>query len=194
MIFRRNSNENMCYFSTSIDENISCSPDDMFDEYGFSLHECENYPCKKMESDIKKYNIKEEIKNNSIRVNMFDIEKGGIYLETTDDSRGWILGDKTRRIYKATIAQVALLTNLLITISPHWNGIKVKVHNPNEVSRMLVSINDDVGSSIEYAKYDGSRPLELSAEIGQHVCIESMTNGSWVRVQVFPGEYIEKYY
>ena len=132
--------------------------------------------------------INEDIKNNCIRVKEFDIKKGGIYLETTDDPRGWMLGDKTRKIYKVTIAQVVLLVNLLITVSPHWGGIKVKVHNPSEVSRMLVSLNDDVGSSVEYAKYDGSEPLELSADMGQHVCIESMTNGSWIRAQIFPGE------
>ena len=91
--------------------------------------------------------IEEDIKNNAIRVKEFDIKKGGIYLETTDDPRGWMLGDKTRKIYQVTIAQVALLTNLLIAVSHHWNGIKVKVHNPDEVGRMLVSLNDDVGSS-----------------------------------------------
>ncbi len=141
-----------------------------------------------MKSETIKKEIEEEIKNNSIRVKEFDTKKGGIYLEITDDPRGWMLGDKTRRIYKATIAQVVLLTNLLITVSSHRNGIKVKVHNPNEVSRMLTSLNDDVGSSVEYAKYDGSKPLELSAELGQHICIESMINGSWIRVQIFPGE------
>ena len=138
--------------------------------------------------------IEEDIKNNAIRVKEFDIKKGGIYLETTDDPRGWMLGDKTRKIYQVTIAQVALLTNLLITVSHHWNGIKVKVHNPDEVSRMLVSLNDDVGSSVEYAKHDGSKQLELSAETGQHIYIESMTNGSWIRARIFPGEDMIKHY
>ena len=128
------------------------------------------------------------IEVNDTRINKFDIEAGGIYLETTDDSRGWFLGDKTRKIYKSTISHVALLANLLITVTPHLDGIKVKVHNPKEVGRMLVSMNDDVGSSVEYAKYDGSDPLELSAEMGQHVCIESIINGNWIRVHVFPGK------
>lgn len=140
-------------------------------------------------ADAKKRRIIYE--TNDIRVDKFDIEGGGIYLETTDDSRGWFLGDKTRKIYKSTIPHVGLLTNLLISVSPHldgMNGIKVKVHNPNEVDRMLVSKNDDVGSSVEYAKFDGSTPLELSAEMGQHVCIESISNGNWIRVHVYPGK------
>lgn len=125
---------------------------------------------------------------NDTRVDEFDTEAGGIYLETTDDPRGWLLGDKTRKRYKSTISHAALLTNLLITVSSYLDGIKVKAHNPSEVGRMLVSKNDDVGSSVEFAKYDGSNPLELSAEMGQHVCIESITNGNWIRVHVFPGK------
>lgn len=143
-------------------------------------------------SDAKKGRIIYE--TNDIRVDEFDTEGGGIYLETTDDPRGWLLGDKTRKIYKSTISHVGLLTNLLITVSPYLDGIKVKVHNPNEVSRMLVSKNDDVGSSIDYAKYDGSNPLELSAEMGQHICIESISNGNWIRVHVYPGKDMKKEY
>lgn len=138
--------------------------------------------------------IRGELKDNCVLVEKFDIEKGGIYIETTDDPRGWMLGDKTRRIYKSTIAQVMLLTDLLITISPHWDGIRVKVHNPNKVGRMLTSLNDDVGSSVEYAKCDSSCPIELRAQPGQHVCIEPLINGSWIRVQLFPGKDMVRTY
>lgn len=143
-----------------------------------------------------KENIEKEMRNNCVRIKEFDTKKGGIYLEITDDPRGWMLGDKTRRIYEATIAQVTSLTDLLVSVSPSWDrigricGIKVSVHNSIGVSRMLVSINDDVGSSVEYAKHDGSRQLELSAEMGQHVCIEPIANGSWIRVKIFPGENV----
>lgn len=146
-----------------------------------------------METGATKENIENNLKKDSIRVEKFDTEKGGIYIEITDDPRGWYLGDKTRRIYKAVIGQVMMLTNLLVTIHPHWDGIKVRVHNPREVSRMLISLNDDVGSSVKYAVYDGSKILELCADMGNHICIESMTNGNWIRVQIFPGEDILPY-
>ncbi len=146
-----------------------------------------------MEADTKKEDIDNELKKDSVRVDKFDTEKGGIYIEITDDPRGWMLGDKTRRIYKATIGQVVMFTNLLITVHRHWDGIKVKVHNSREVGRMLTSLNDDVGSSVKYACYDGSDPLELRANMGQHICIESMTNGNWIRVQIFPGDDILPY-
>lgn len=146
-----------------------------------------------METGATKEDIENELKKDSVLVEKFDTEKGGIYIEITDDPRGWYLGDKTRRIYKATIGQVVEFTNLLVTVHRHWDGIKVRVHNSREVSRMLTSLNDDVGSSVKYVGYDGSDPLELCADIGQHVCIQSMTNGNWIRVQIFPGEEILPY-
>lgn len=124
-----------------------------------------------------------------VRVEEFDIKNGGIYIETTEDPRGWMLGDKTRKRYNATIAQVMSLTNLLITFHSSDNGdrIKVKVHNPKDVSMMLLSKNDDVGSSVEYADiYGDIEPISI-VDIGRHVYIEPMINRNSIRIQIFPG-------
>lgn len=128
------------------------------------------------------------IEEAAIRVKEFDIKDGGVYIEVTEDPRGWMLGDKTRRIYRATLSHVEYITNLLVTVTPQGDAIKVRVFGTREISRMLLSKNDDVGTSIRYAGF-GNSPgdAELVAEPGTHVCIESMTNGSWVRVQIFPG-------
>lgn len=131
--------------------------------------------------------------NRSIRVKEFDIENGGIYLETTDDPRGWMLGDKTRKKYQTTIAKVALTTNLLIAATQQGDSVMVRVCNHEEVSRMILSKNDDVGSSVKYA--DISRPdgVELIAGPGMHICIESITNGCWIRVMIYPGKGLMKF-
>lgn len=149
-----------------------------------------------MRSDTIKDETKsriEDIENRVIRVKEFDIENGGIYLETTDDPRGWMLGDKTRKIYQTTLAKVALVTNLVIAATPQGNGVMVRVCNYEEVSRMPLSKNDDVGSVIKYA--DISRPdgVELVAGPGRHICIESITNGSWARVRIYPGKDLIKF-
>lgn len=142
---------------------------------------------------IQMVDIIDFIENRSVRIKEFDIKNGGIYLETTDDPRGWMLGDKTRKIYKTTLAQVALTTNLLIVATLQGDGVMVRVCNHKEVSRMLLSENDDVGSSVEYA--DISRPdgVELIVGPGRHVCIESVTNGSWIRAHIFPGKDMLKF-
>jgi len=132
--------------------------------------------------------LKDVLKNNKL-VKEYDIGKGGIYLETTEDPRGWMLGDKTRKIYEAETLQILSLLGVRVTIIPNDGGseIRVIVNNPEEVRRMLSSKNDDVGSSIEYAKTCGSMPVGLTAKMGQHVCIESFKNSGSIRVQIFPG-------
>lgn len=131
-----------------------------------------------------------DIESRSLRVKEFDIENGGIYLEITDDPRGWMLGDKTRKIYKTTLAQVALTTNLLVAATLQGDSVMVRVCNHEEVSRMLLSENDDVGSSVKYADISDPNGVELVARPGRHICIESITNGSWIRVQIFPGVWL----
>jgi hypothetical protein len=128
-----------------------------------------------------------------VRVKEFDIENGGIYLETTDDPRGWMLGDKTRKIYQTTLGRVFLTTNLLILVAPQGDEVIVRVCNPKEISRMLLSENDDVGSSVKYADIDDPNGVVLIAGPGRHVCIESMTNGGWIRVNIFPGKDLMKF-
>jgi hypothetical protein len=68
--------------------------------------------------------------------------------------------------------------------------IRVLVYNPQDTSRMLLSKNDDVGSSVQYARIEPQKPAELIASMGEHICIESLSRGSWIRVQVFPGSNI----
>jgi hypothetical protein len=36
-----------CCFSTNIANQISCSPNGQFDDYGFSILKCEKYPCER---------------------------------------------------------------------------------------------------------------------------------------------------
>lgn len=48
-----NNNMQKCYFSTSIDEELSCSTDGRFDEFGFPINICNDYPCKKWMLSMK---------------------------------------------------------------------------------------------------------------------------------------------
>lgn len=138
-------------------------------------------------------NIKKVLEEGFVCVEKFDTEKGGIYVETTEDPRGWMLGDKTRKIYEVSSLYVRELTDLLVVVIPNSKGeseIKVIVCNPQDTARMLLSKNDDVGSSIQYAHIGPPKPAELVARMGSHVCIESLARGSWIRVHVFPGRDI----
>jgi len=94
---------------------------------------------------------------------------------------------------QTTLAKVVLTTNLLIAATQQGDSVVVRVCNHKEVSRMILSKNDDVGSSVKYA--DISRPdgVELVAGPGRHVCIESVTNGSWIRVRIYPGKDLMKF-
>ncbi len=133
--------------------------------------------------------IREMLEERFRRVNKFDTEKGGIYVEITDDPRGWMLGDKTRKIYEIDYYSVLSLTSLLVAVKPSHGGneIKVVVCDSEEIGRMLLSKNDDVGSSIKYADIRSFVPTELTAVMGQHVCIEHIEMGCWIRLQIFPG-------
>lgn len=150
--------------------------------------------------------VKKILEEGFVRVEKFDTEKGGIYVETTEDPRGWMLGDKTRKMYKIpnlyakALMDLLELTDLQIRVVPKnddGSEVTVFVCNPQDTARMLLSKNDDVGSSIEYARIE-VRDLfavprvcsELTAKMGTHVCIESLMRGSWIRVRVFPGSNI----
>lgn len=136
-------------------------------------------------------NIKKILEENFAHVDKFDTEKGGLYVETTDDPRGWMLGDKTRKIYKVPNLLAKGMTIVGITSnSDNGSEIKVSVYNPGDIGRMLLSKNDDVGSSIEYAQIEGSGPIELVAKIGEHVLIEPLIRGNWIRMHIFPGNNI----
>jgi len=142
--------------------------------------------------DIEK-EIKSKLEKDFERVDNFDTEKGGIYVETTDDCRGWGLGDKTRKIYKISGLFTKALTDMMVIVVPNndeGSEIKVSVYNPEDLGRMLLSKNDDVGSSIQYANIEAPKPAELVANIGNHVCIESLSRGGWIRMRIFPGENI----
>lgn len=139
--------------------------------------------------DIEK-EIKSKLEKDFERVENFDTEKGGIYVETTDDFRGWMLGDKTRKIYKTSSLDAKALTDLFVIVTSNndeGSEIKVSVFSPEDLGRMLLSKNDDVGSAIKYASIETSKPTELVAKMGQRVCIESLMRGSWIRMYVFPG-------
>jgi hypothetical protein len=148
---------------------------------------------KMMDTKIER-DIKEMLGRDFKRVDKFDIEKGGIYVETTEDPRGWMFGDKTRKIYEVPHLSLKLLTDLLLIVTSNNDGSKIKVtsYNHQEVSMMLLSKNDDVGSSIEYACVDESGPRELAAKIGCHICVESIMRRNWIRAQIFPGSNIVK--
>lgn len=137
-------------------------------------------------------NIKEILERDFKRVDKFDTEKGGIYVETTEDPRGWMLGDNTRKIYEVPHLWLKSLTDLLLIVTSNSDGSKIKVtsYNPEEVGMMLLSKNDDVGSSIQYACVDEKGPRELTAIIGQHICIEPLMRKGWIRAQIFPGSNI----
>jgi hypothetical protein len=132
--------------------------------------------------------LKEVLKNSEL-VEKYETEKGGIYLETTEDPRGRMLGDKTRKIYETTTSQILLLLDVRVTIISNGDGSEIRViaNNPEEVRRMLLSKNDDVGSSIGYAKTCGSMSVGLTVKMGQHVCLESFNNFGSIRAQIFPG-------
>ncbi len=144
-----------------------------------------------MDTKIER-DIKEMLERDFKRVDKFDTEKGGIYVEITEDPRGWILGDKTRKIYEVPHLSLKLLTDLLLVVSSNSDGSKIKVtsYNPQEVAMMLLSKNDDVGSSIQYACVDETGSRELIATIGQHICIEPLMRNGWIRAQIFPGNNI----
>lgn len=138
-------------------------------------------------------NTKKILEEGFENVEKFDTEKGGIYVETTDDFRGWMLGDKTRKIYKIPDLYVKTLTDLLVVIfsnDDEGSEIRVIVYNPQDTARMLLSKNDDVGSSVQYAHIDVHEPAELVAKMGCHICIESLMRGSWIRLRIFPGSDI----
>ncbi len=142
--------------------------------------------------DIEK-EIKSKLEKDFERVDNFDTEKGGIYVETTDDCRGWGLGDKTRKIYKISGLFTKALTDMMVVVVPNndeGSEIKVSVYNPEDLGRMLLSKNDDVGSSIHYAEIEPPKITELVAKIGQHVCIESLMRGNWIRMRAYPGSDI----
>ncbi len=136
-------------------------------------------------------NIRDILERDFKRVNKFDTEKGGVYVETTEDPRGWMFGDKTRRIYETTVLQIKLLTGLLIFASCNHDGkeVKASVYNPQYIKTMMLSKNDDVGSFIQYADIDVSVCAKLIANIGEHICIEPIER-SWIRVAIYPGENI----
>lgn len=137
--------------------------------------------------------IKRRLEEHFERAEEFDTEKGGIYVETTDDFRGWIFRDKTRKIYKTSNLDAKVLTGLFILVSSiNDNGseIKVSVYNPGDIGRMLLSKNNEEGSCIKYAVIEPPKVTELVAKIGEHVCIESLMRGNWIRMRIFPGENI----
>lgn len=136
--------------------------------------------------------IRRTLERDFKRVNKYDMENGGIYIETTDDPRGWMLGDNTRKIYEVPNLYIKELTDLLVLVTSNDDGskIKVSVYNPLEIKMMLLSKNDDVGSSIQYADINVSKTTELVAKMGEHICIESIMRGSWIRVKIFPGSNI----
>ena len=68
--------------------------------------------------------LEEVLEKDNRRVKEYDTEIGGVYLETTEDPRGWMLGDKTRRVYETTIPQITSFLlknhqNLLQAFSAH---------------------------------------------------------------------------
>lgn len=48
-----------CIFTTSIAEFLTCSKDGEFDEFGFPINICKDYPCEKFKELIKEDNKKE---------------------------------------------------------------------------------------------------------------------------------------
>lgn len=146
-----------------------------------------------MRDETTEYYIRRSLEDGFERVENFDTEKGGIYVEITEDPRGWMLGDKTRKIYKVCDLYIKGLTDLLVVVFPNddeGSEIRVIVYNPQDTARMLLSKNDDVGSSVQYARIEVPKPIELIAKMGNHVCIESLSRGGWIRVLVFPGSNI----
>jgi hypothetical protein len=142
--------------------------------------------------DTREHYIKEILERDFKRVNMFDTEKGGVYIETTDDPRGWVLGDNTRKIFEIEHTIMLTLTTLLVAVVPNHNGenIKVIVYDSKNIGRMLLSKNDDVGSSIQYADIVDSLPTELTATMGQHITVEPLDIGNWIRLRIYPGSHI----
>lgn len=141
-----------------------------------------------MRDVMVEHDIREMLEKDYKRVDKFDTEKGGIYVEITDDPRGWMFGDKSRKIFEVERSSMLVLTGLLVAIVPNHCGeeIKVIVYSHDKIGRMLLSKNDDVGSSIQYADINYSLPsTELTAIMGQHVCIEPLDIGCWIRLQYF---------
>lgn len=50
-----------CCFSTDITEQLSCSKDGKFDEYGFPINKCSQFPCEKYEHLRKKVEESQQI-------------------------------------------------------------------------------------------------------------------------------------
>lgn len=121
-------------------------------------------------------------------VSCVDIEKGGIYIETTEDPRGWMFGDKTRKLYKASVADVETIMGLSIDVktTPFGGSTNIFIQESERLSMMLLSKNDDVGSIIQYANIEASKPAQLTVKHGQHVCIVTISSNS-IRVQIYPG-------
>ena len=76
---------------------------------------------------------KKAIEEGCVRVEKFDIN-GGIYVETTEDPIGWMLGDKTRKIYRVTIVQIACLTTSSDHRTRDHQTIKHKVMKPSQTT------------------------------------------------------------
>jgi len=47
---------NQCYFSSDITEQLSCCKDGNFDNYGFPINICSEYPCKKYIDSVQSIN------------------------------------------------------------------------------------------------------------------------------------------
>lgn len=46
-------NTDKCYFSTNIGDILSCCKDGEFDNNGFPINECEEFPCPKYDEFVK---------------------------------------------------------------------------------------------------------------------------------------------
>lgn len=119
---------------------------------------------------------------------------GGVYIETTQNPQniGFSYGDTTRSFDKIDdLSQIKEILGIELIVSHSFGQVKVSVVNPNSVGKMLLSRNDDVGSSVKYARISygrGDDPgsiEELVASAGQHICIEPF-NFRKARIQVYP--------
>lgn len=146
-----------------------------------------------MENLIEEKSTKERLEREFKRVKKFDVENGGIYVEITDDPRGWMLGDNTRRIYEIPYKDVESLTGLLFIIDHNDDGteLQVTIYNGEYIGRLMSCKNDDVGSSIKYANINIEEPAIIDVDIGGHINIENIMIG-WIRVKIFPGKNIVK--
>ena len=58
-----------CFFSTAINDEITCSKDGEFDFNGFESHICRHYPCNKIIEMNKKFGIDIQHQNKEILLN-----------------------------------------------------------------------------------------------------------------------------